>query len=200
MFTGIITDVGTIRALEGEGDMRISVNTAYNLAHVSIGASIANDGVCLTVVGKGNGWFMADISEETIRCTTAGSWQVGKELNLERALKLGEEMGGHIVTGHVDCIGEIVSLEPEKDSLKVVIAVPKAFGHLLAAKGSVTVNGVSLTVNAVMDEKDATRFSINFIPHTQKVTNFHSIELGDKVNIEFDVLARYVARLKARND
>jgi len=196
MFTGIITDVGQIRLVERSGDTRVVIETAYDTSAVAMGASIACAGVCLTVVDKGEGWFAADVSDETLRCTAVGDWQAGKSINLERSLKLGDEMGGHIVTGHVDCVGVIAALTPENDSLTMDITVPKDFGHLLVAKGSAAINGTSLTVNTVQDSIEGTTLSINLIPHTQSVTSFHTVSLGERVNVEFDILARYVARLQ----
>lgn len=198
MFTGIVTDVGTVRSIERTGDTRVEFETQYTMSNVSLGASIACEGVCLTVVTKGENWFSADVSDETLFCTTLGEWVVGSKVNLERSLKLGDEMGGHIVTGHVDCVGTVTSLNPENDSVQMTISVPSDFGHLLVAKGSVTVNGASLTVNTVKDAADITEFSINLIPHTQSVTSFADIAEGQSVNIEFDILARYVARLSEK--
>lgn len=196
MFTGIITDVGRIRSIEGDEDKQFIFETNYDLSSVDIGASIACNGVCLTVVDKGTGYFGADVSAETIGVTTAGSWKNDSEINLERSLKLGDELGGHIVTGHVDCVGKISRFDQVGDSIALNIIVPAQHKHLIAEKGSITVNGASLTVNAVKDTVDNCEFSINLIPHTQAVTSFRSSQLGDAVNIEFDVLARYVSRLK----
>ncbi|NVJ69265.1 MAG: riboflavin synthase [Alphaproteobacteria bacterium] len=198
MFTGIVTDVGRIRAVEGDSDKRVTIETAYDMASVDIGASIACAGVCLTVVDKDSGWFSVDISAESLRVTNLQGWVPSTEINLERALKLGDELGGHIVTGHVDCTGEIVRFEKAGDSIVMDIAVPTEHGGYIAQKGSVTVDGASLTVNAVVDEGAVTRFSINLIPHTQTVTSFRNSKAGDTVNIEFDVLARYVARLQEK--
>ncbi len=196
MFTGIVIDVGQVKAVEGNADKRISLATQLDMSTVDIGASIACEGVCLTVVTKGEGWFSADVSAETLRVTNLNNWVVGSPVNLERSLKLGDEMGGHIVTGHVDCVGKIVRFEPSAHSVVMDIEVPSSYGQLVAPKGSVAVNGTSLTVNQVSDEADSTRFSINLIPHTQEVTSFRATKLGDDVNIEFDILARYVARLQ----
>ncbi len=196
MFTGIVTDIGRITALEGTGDLSVTVATAYDMAKAQIGASIACAGVCLTVVDKGEGWFKADVSAETLKVTNLGDWKVGSEINLERSLKVGDELGGHIVTGHVDCVGEIVRFEEVGGSIVMDIAVPRLHGAYVAQKGSVAIDGASLTVNAVEDSADTTRFSINLIPHTQAVTSFRNSSSGDKVNVEFDILARYVSRLQ----
>ena len=196
MFTGIVTDVGTIVATEGAADKRVTVRCAYDMASVDIGASIACAGVCLTVVGKGADWFQADVSAETLKVTNLGDWADGSEINLERSLKVGDELGGHIVTGHVDCVGEVVRFETIGGSVVMDIAVPRKLGSFVAQKGSVAIDGASLTVNSVSDEGDKTRFSINLIPHTQAVTSFRATAQGDRVNVEFDILARYVARLQ----
>ncbi|TNE60654.1 MAG: riboflavin synthase [Alphaproteobacteria bacterium] len=198
MFTGIVTDVGRVKAVEGDADRHVTIETAYDMARVDIGASIACEGVCLTVVDKGAGWFAADVSAETLKVTNLGAWTNGSLVNLERSLKLGDELGGHIVTGHVDCVGTIVRFDALGDSVVMDVAVPAALGRFVAQKGSITINGASLTVNAVADEGDQTRFSINLIPHTQAVTSFRASKAGDRVNVEFDILARYVARLQTR--
>ena len=197
MFTGIITDIGTIESVEARGDTRVVIRTAYDTATVDLGASIACSGVCLTVVDKGPGWFAVDVSGETLRRTAQGDWAVGHRLNLERAMKLGDELGGHIVTGHVDGIAEIVSVKPEGDSKRIEISLPSTLAPYVAAKGSVTVDGVSLTVNEVSDHADgSTHFSINLIPHTQAVTTLGALTPGQPVNIEIDVLARYLFRME----
>ena len=197
MFTGIITDIGTIESVEARGDTRVVIRTAYDTATVDLGASIACSGVCLTVVDKGPGWFAVDVSGETLRRTAQGDWAVGHRLNLERAMKLGDELGGHIVTGHVDGIAEIVSAKPEGDSKRIEISLPSTLAPYVAAKGSVTVDGVSLTVNEVSDHADgSTHFSINLIPHTQAVTTLGALTPGQPVNIEIDVLARYLFRME----
>lgn len=198
MFTGIVTDVGRIRAVEGQADKRMVIETRFDMATVEIGASIACSGVCLTVTDKDEGWFSVDVSAESLRVTSLGAWQAGTEVNLERSLKLGDEMGGHIVTGHVDCVGDIVRFETVGDSTVMDVAVPRDLGKFVAQKGSVTIDGASLTVNAVADEADKTRFSINLIPHTKAVTSFRNSKMGDAVNVEFDILARYVSRLQSR--
>ncbi|PTS81840.1 riboflavin synthase [Sphingomonas sp. HMWF008] len=196
MFTGIITDVGQIDRIEARGDLRIFVTTAYDMASVDLGASIACSGVCLTVINKGPGWFAVDVSGETVSRTPADQWTAGRRLNLERALKLGEELGGHIVTGHVDGIGTVASVTTQGDSWKIDISVPTELAPFIAAKGSVTVDGVSLTVNAVTDTDDGAVFSLNIIPHTQAVTTLGTLTAGASVNIEIDVLARYLKRME----
>lgn len=196
MFTGIVTDIGKIESAEGRGDLRVRIATAYDTATVDLGASIACSGVCLTVVDKGPGWFAVDVSGETVS-RTADQWGVGRALNLERALKLGDELGGHIVTGHVDGIGTIVRISPEGDSKKIIFSVPAALAPFIAPKGSVTIDGVSLTVNEVSDQADGTaQFAINLIPHTQSVTTLGALAEGQTVNIEIDVLARYLQRME----
>ena len=196
MFTGIVTDVGTIRSVESRGDLRVVVETAFDTGDIDLGASIACSGVCLTVVDKGPGWFAVDVSGETVSCTAQGQWAAGRRLNLERAMKLGDELGGHIVTGHVDGVAEVVDVSREGDSKRIAFRVPSDLAPFLAAKGSVTVDGVSLTVNGVEDRGDGTRFGINLIPHTQNVTTLGGLEAGQPVNIEIDVLARYLQRME----
>lgn len=196
MFTGIVTDVGRIRSVERLGDTRVVIDTAYDTAGVDLGASIACSGVCLTVVDKGPNWFAVDVSGETISRTAPEQWHEGAALNLERAMKLGDELGGHIVTGHVDGVGEVIGVCPEGDSRRIGIRVPAALAPFLAPKGSVTVDGVSLTVNEVSDGDDGTDFAINLIPHTQAVTTLGRLESGIRVNIEIDVLARYLQRME----
>lgn len=191
MFTGIITDMGRIRAIEQRGDMRARISTGYDTAKIEIGASIACDGVCLTVVGLGSDWFDVDISAETVSKTNLSSWAEGKRVNLERALKVGDELGGHIVSGHVDGQAEVVDLCDEGDSTRVTLRAPEDLARFIAAKGSVALNGTSLTVNEVADRE----FGINFIPHTKQVTTWGDVSVGDMVNLEIDTLARYVARL-----
>ena len=196
MFTGIITDIGTIESIEQRGDLRVAVATAYDTATVDLGASIACSGVCLTVVDKGPGWFTVDVSGETQRRTAAGQWTQGRRLNLERALKVGDELGGHIVTGHVDAVGRIEAVDPEGDSTRFTIHVPKSIAPFVAPKGSICLDGVSLTVNTVTDTADGARFTINVIPHTAQWTTFGAAKAGDELNIEIDVLARYLARMR----
>ena len=195
MFTGIVTDVGRVLALRQEGDLRARIGTGYDVAGIDIGASIACEGVCLTAVDKGvspEGWFDVQISAETVSKTNLRVWAVGKRLNLERALKLGDELGGHIVSGHVDGVAEVVGLRPEGDSLRVTFRAPEGLAKFIAPKGSVALNGTSLTVNEV----DRCDFGINFIPHTRTVTTWGEVALGDWVNLEVDTMARYVARLR----
>lgn len=196
MFTGIITDIGTIEAVEQRGDLRIRIATAFDTATIDLGASIACSGVCLTVVDLGPNWFAVDVSGETVSRTAQGQWTAGRRLNLERALKVGDELGGHIVTGHVDGVGEIVSVTPEGDSTRVVIAVSSDIAPYVAAKGSITVDGVSLTVNSVSDDAAATRFGLNIIPHTAAMTTLADLAPGIAVNLEIDVLSRYLARMR----
>lgn len=198
MFTGIVTDVATVRSMEGDGDIRIAFNTGYDTATIEIGASIACAGVCLTVVDKDQGWFAADVSRESLGVTNISVWKEGTLVNLERALKLGEELGGHIVTGHVDCVGSVTCFSPIDDSMLLKVLVPDELGRLVAQKGGITVDGASLTVNTVEDLGEGTEFSINIIPHTQDVTSFRTLAVGDKVNVEFDILARYVSRLQEK--
>jgi len=198
MFTGIITDIGTIASVEARGDTRLVVETTFDMTSVDLGASIACSGVCLTVVDKGPGWFAVDVSHESMARTAADQWQQGRKLNLERAMKLGDELGGHIVTGHVDGVGTVVGVCAEGDSRKIGFSVPAALAPFLAPKGSVTVDGVSLTVNEVVDQDDGnTHFAINLIPHTQAVTTLGALAPGQQVNIEIDVLARYLQRMEA---
>ena len=197
MFTGIISDIGSIRSIEHRGDLRAVVETAYDTAGVDLGASISCSGVCLTVVDKGPGWFTVDISGETVSRTAQGQWSDGRKLNLERAMKLGDELGGHIVTGHVDGVAEVVRVEPSGDSKTIAFRVTSDLAPYLAAKGSVTVDGVSLTVNSVSDGPEGTDFTVNLIPHTQAVTTLGAIGIGQAVNIEIDVLARYLSRMRS---
>lgn len=199
MFTGIITDLGTIRTAEHRGDLRAVIGCGYDMATVDLGASIACSGACLTVVDKGADWFAVDISAESVACTAPGLWAAGRRLNLERALKIGDELGGHIVTGHVDGVGMIASISPEGGSHRVGVAVTADLAPFIAAKGSITVDGVSLTVNTVDDNEDGTSlFHLNIIPHTWAVTAFADLETGQAVNLEIDVLARYLARMRDR--
>ena len=193
MFTGIITDIGTVAAVEMRGDMRARIGCAYDMATVDTGASIACDGVCLTVVDKAPGWFAVDISAETLSKTNIGAegWQLGRRLNLERALRVGDELGGHIVSGHVDGVAHVVGMHDEGDSLRLTFEAPPALARFIAPKGSVALNGTSLTVNEVAGN----RFGVNLIPHTRQVTTWGGVALGDAVNLEIDTLARYVARL-----
>ncbi len=193
MFTGIITDIGTVSAVEMRGDMRARIRCGYDMAGVDLGASIACDGVCLTVIDKGADWFDVDISAETVSKTNIGEngWPEGKRLNLERALRVGDELGGHIVSGHVDGVALVESLQDEGDSTRITLRAPATLARFIAPKGSVALNGTSLTVNEV----DGVRFGINVIPHTQAVTTWGQVAAGDAINLEIDTLARYVARL-----
>lgn len=195
MFTGIITDVGRIRAIEPRGDTRIEIETAYDMGTVDIGASIACSGPCLTVVEKGAGWFAVEASAETLSRTTLGGWTVGTRVNLERALRVGDELGGHIVSGHVDAVARVLDTRPEGDSVRFEFEVPEAFKRFVAAKGSIALDGVSLTVNEVSDN----RFGVNVISHTRSHTTFGERGKGDTVNLEIDMLARYVGRLLERD-
>lgn len=195
MFTGIVTDLGEVLEIEQRGDLRARIGTGYDMQTVALGASIACDGVCLTVVDKGTeagrGWFAVDVSAETVSKTNLGGWAPGRRINLERSLRVGDELGGHIVSGHVDGLAEVIALTPEGDSLRIRFRAPAALARFIAAKGSVALNGTSLTVNGV----DGAEFDINLIPHTRAVTTWGQTALGDHVNLEIDTLARYVARL-----
>ena len=196
MFTGIVTDVGTVRSAEQRGDLRLVIATHYDLASVDLGASIACSGVCLTVVDKGDDWFAVDVSEETLSKTAADHWREGAKLNLERALRLGDELGGHIVTGHVDAVATVVGTCPEGDSTRIGVSVPKSLAPMIAPKGSITLDGVSLTVNEVRDADDgSTHFAVNIIPHTAQHTSLGTIKAGQQLNVEVDVLARYIDRM-----
>ena len=196
MFTGIVTDVGTVRSAEQRGDLRLTIGTAYDLDTVDLGASISCSGVCLTVVDKGEDWFAVDVSGETISKTAAGHWREGAKLNLERALRLGDELGGHIVTGHVDAVATVVGTCPEGDPARVGISVPAELARMIAPKGSVTLDGVSLTVNDVREAEDGSvHFSVNIIPHTAQHTTLGALTSGQQLNVEVDVLARYLDRM-----
>jgi riboflavin synthase len=198
MFTGIVTDVGTVRRAEQRGDRRLEIATAYDLGTVDLGASIACSGVCLTVVDKGEDWFAVDLSGETVSRTAASRWNEGAKLNLERSLRLGDELGGHIVTGHVDAVATVVGTCPEGDSLKVGLSVPRSLAPMIAAKGSIALDGASLTVNEVREAEDGTtHFSVNIIPHTAQCTTLGEIQAGQQLNVEVDVLARYIDRMLA---
>mmetsp|Transcript_23304 Transcript_23304/g.40390 ORF Transcript_23304/g.40390 Transcript_23304/m.40390 type:complete len:199 (-) Transcript_23304:1112-1708(-) len=191
MFTGIVTDIGTITDLTQEGDLRARIATGYDTSGIDMGASIASDGVCLTVVDLGPDWYDVQISAETVSKTNLSAWVVGKRVNLERALRVGDELGGHIVSGHVDGVAEVVSVVDEGDSTRVQLRAPDDLAKFIAPKGSVALNGTSLTVNEVQ----GAIFGINFIPHTKEVTTWGDVAVGDAVNLEIDTLARYVARL-----
>jgi len=196
MFTGIITDVGRIEAVETRGDLRARIACGFDLAGVDLGASIACSGVCLTVVDKGESWFAVDVSAETQSRTAPGLWAEGAALNLERALKVGDELGGHIVTGHVDGIGEVAAVEPVGDSLRVGIVAGAELARYIAAKGSIALDGVSLTINEVETlPNGGVAFSVNIIPHTAAQTSFGAIAPGRRINIEIDILARYLGRM-----
>jgi len=191
MFTGIVTDVGRVRSVrETNRDRRFEIETAFDLSTVDIGASISHAGCCLTVVEKGTDWFAVEVSGETLSLTTLEGWTEGRRINLERAAKVGDELGGHIVSGHVDGIGEVISVESEGGSHRVRIRVLKPLHRFIAPKGSITVEGVSLTVNEVEDDV----FGVNLIPHTWEVTTLGELKAGSRVNLEIDMLARYLAR------
>jgi riboflavin synthase len=196
MFTGIITDIGTVQLVTQRGDKSFKIATSYDPASIDIGASIACSGPCLTVIAKGGrageGWFSVEVSPETLEKTTAEAWVIGSKLNLERPLKVGEEIGGHIVSGHVDGIGEVVQIKPQGDHTRITIRAPKQLAKFIAPKGSIALDGISLTVNEVERET----FGVNIIPHTSKATTWGALKTGDKINIEIDMLARYLARLK----
>lgn len=192
MFTGIITDIGEIRELEQRGDLRARIGTKYDTATIDLGASIASDGVCLTVIELGDDWYDVEISAESVSKTNVSDWQVGTRVNLERALKVGDELGGHIVSGHVDGVAEVVNVADEGDSTRVTLCAPQELAKYIAPKGSVALNGTSLTVNEV----DGCDFGINFIPHTKEMTNWGDVAVGKRINLEIDTLARYVARLQ----
>jgi riboflavin synthase len=197
MFTGIITDIGRIQSVEQRGDLRLKIASGYDMDSVDIGASIACSGVCLTVVEKGPDWFAVDVSAESLSRTAPGMWAKGARLNLERALRVGDELGGHIVTGHVDGVGQLVSATPQGDSTRIIIAAPAALAASLAPKGSIAVDGISLTVNEVEDQSDGSvHFGINLIPHTAQMTTLDSLPAGRFFNLEIDVLARYLARMQ----
>ena len=195
MFTGIVTDVGIVRSAEQRGDLRVRIETGYDTDTVDLGASIACSGVCLTVVDKGPDWFAVDVSAETVSRTAADQWREGAKLNLERSLRMGDELGGHIVTGHVDAVGEVIEAAPEGDSMRIGVRVPRPLAPMIAPKGSISLDGVSLTVNTVVDEADGALFTINIIPHTAQETTLGGIAPGRQLNVEVDVLARYIDRM-----
>jgi riboflavin synthase len=197
MFTGIVTDIGTVRSAEERGDLRLVIGCGFDMATVDLGASVACSGCCLTVVDKGEDWFAVDVSSETRSKTAPDLWQQGARLNLERALRMGDELGGHMVTGHVDGLGEVIGTCSEGDSVRVGIRVAPELGPMLAPKGSVTLDGVSLTVNEVRDADDGTHLAINLIPHTGAHTTLGEITAGRQLNVEVDVLARYLDRMLA---
>ena len=196
MFTGIVTDIGSVLEVEMRGDLRARIATGYDTGTIDLGASIACDGVCLTVVALGRSprnWFDVEISAETVAVTNIGrnGWHPGKRLNLERALKVGDELGGHIVSGHVDGVAEVLSVSDEGDSTRIRLAAPAELARFIAPKGSVALNGTSLTVNEV----EGAEFGVNLIPHTKAVTTWAEVETGALANLEVDTLARYVARI-----
>ena len=195
MFTGIVTDIGRIEAAERRGDLRLRIGCGYDMSNVDLGASISCSGVCLTVVDKGEHWFAVDVSAETLSRTAPGMWEESRRLNLERALRVGDELGGHIVTGHVDGIGEVEGTLEVGGSTRVAIIAGSEVAPYLAAKGSVTLDGVSLTVNEVENLSEGVRFAVNIIPHTARQTTFDKIESGRRLNIEIDILARYLGRM-----
>ncbi len=196
MFTGIISDVGRVRSIEKRGDTRITIETGFETGGIEIGASIACSGPCLTVVDKGAGWFAVEASAETLACTTLGSWTEGTRVNLERALRVGDELGGHIVSGHVDGVARILDSKPEGDSVRFEFEAPAELKQYIAAKGSVALDGVSLTVNAVTNAC----FGVNVISHTRACTTFGGRKAGDQVNLEIDMLSRYVGRLLRKDE
>jgi len=194
MFTGIVTDMGEILSLRQEGDLNARIGTVFDIDTIDIGASIACDGVCLTVIAVGaepKNWFDVQISAESVSRTNLDTWAIGRRVNLERALKVGDELGGHIVSGHVDGLAQVTKVNDEGDSTRVTLIAPPDLARFIASKGSVALNGTSLTVNEV----DGASFGINFIPHTKAVTTWGRVAVGDAVNLEIDTLARYVARL-----
>jgi riboflavin synthase len=195
MFTGIITDIGTVRRVEQKGDLRLTIGCDYDMETIDLGASIACSGACLTVVDKGEDWFAVDVSQETVSKTAQGLWAEGARLNLERALRVGDELGGHIVTGHVDAVATVTHTAEVGGSIDITVEAPRALGGGIAPKGSIALDGASLTVNEVEDVGQATRFTINLIPHTADHTTFGGIAAGRKLNLEIDVLARYLKRM-----
>ena len=202
MFTGIVTAIGTVASVEQRGDLHVRIACPYDPESIAIGASIACSGVCLTVVERGgeagDSWFAVDVSGETVSRSAPGQWETGRRLNLERALKLGDELGGHIVTGHVDCVGELVGKREDGASIRLTIRAPADYAPFIAPKGSITVDGVSLTVNGVDDLSDGScTFTLNIIPHTGEVTTLGALAENDRVNLEIDVLARYLKRMQA---
>jgi len=201
LFTGIVTAIGTVREKEQRGDLRVTIACPYDPAGIAIGASIACSGACMTVVEKGgqpgDAWFAVNVSGESASRTAPGMWEAGSRLNLEQALKLGDELGGHIVTGHVDAMGHVVRIEPEGDSARFTIAAPAELAPYIAPKGSIALDGVSLTVNEVEDQPDGTvHFGLNIIPHTAEVTTIGTLEPGHAVNLEIDTMARYLKRMQ----
>ena len=198
MFTGIVTDVGTVDAADQKADLRLRVRCGYEMLTVDLGSSICCSGVCLTVVDKGEDWFAVDVSTETLSRTASHLWRGGARLNLERSLRVGDELGGHFVTGHVDCVGDVVEVLPEGGSTRLAIEIPREYAPLVAAKGSIALDGVSLTVNDVDEAAGGSiQFTVNVIPHTAECTTFGEIGVGRQLNVEVDVLARYIDRMIA---
>lgn len=198
MFTGIVTDIGTVAKAEQRSDLRLTIRCGLDMATVDLGASICCSGVCLTVVDKGGDWFAVDVSTETLSRTANDLWKEGSSINLERSLRVGGELGGHFVTGHIDCVGDIAGICPEGGSTRIGISVPRDYAALIAPKGSIALDGVSLTVNEVREAEDgATHFSVNVIPHTAEHTTLGSAAAGGQLNVEVDVLARYIDRMIA---
>ncbi|RCK52620.1 riboflavin synthase subunit alpha [Thalassospira profundimaris] len=195
MFTGIITDIGTVRKIEKKGDTRFEFTTAFDTSKIDLGASIACSGACMTVVEKGEGWFAIEASAESLAMTTMGDLDVGSRVNLEQSLRLGDELGGHIVSGHVDGVAILTALHPEGDSMRMTFELPAEFARYVARKGSITLDGVSLTVNEV----EGNSFGINVISHTQAHTTLGGRKVGDRFNFEIDMLARYVARMVGKD-
>ena len=195
MFTGIVTDIGTVRSVEQRGDLRLVIGSSYDMDTVDLGASIACSGACFTVVDKGEDWFAVDVSQESISRTAPGLWAEGARVNLERALRVGDELGGHIVTGHVDAVATVTKVDEVGGSLDVTIEAPRALGAAIAPKGSISLDGVSLTVNEVQDVGETTSFTVNLIPHTTNHTTLGGIAAGRRFNLEIDVLARYLKRM-----
>lgn len=194
MFTGIVTDLGQVRSVAKTGDTRFEFATHYDVSSIDIGASICCSGACMTVIDKGDSWFAITASDESLACTTMGDWREGSPVNFERSLRMGDEMGGHIVSGHVDGVAEVVSVTPENESVRLQFRVPDRLAKYIASKCSVAVDGVSMTVNEVQ----GAIFGVNIIPHTQQVTTLGTLKVGSRVNLEIDMLARYVARLLER--
>ncbi len=195
MFTGIVTDVGRVRSVERRGDTRFELETRYETQGIETGASIACSGVCLTLVDKGPGWFAVDVSAETLARSTLGAWAEGTRVNLERSLAMGDALGGHLVSGHVDAVGSVISHQSDGDSVRFAFHAPAAVAPFIAEKGSIAIDGISLTVNGVEDDDEGCRFGINIIPHTQEVTTFGDLAAGDSVNLEIDILTRYMQRM-----
>ena len=198
MFTGIVTDIGSVASTDQRADLRLTVRCGYAMATVELGASIACSGVCLTVVDKGDDWFAVDLSTETLSRTASDLWKQDTSLNLERSLRVGDELGGHFVAGHVDCVGDVIGVCPEGGSTRIGVSVPRDIGTLIASKGSIALDGVSLTVNDVHEAEDGTtHFSVNIIPYTAECTTFGRIQPGRQLNVEVDVLSRYIDRMLA---